>query len=113
MRPVRRVALVIALAGLASAGPAPRAGVNEAYWPTREWRRSSPEAQGMDSRVLAEAFDSVRQRKIPVHSLQIVRNGFLVLDAYFWPFQDGQMHDVASVRASRPPSPPSPSGGTS
>jgi len=102
MRPVRRVAIVVAfaLAGLAGAGSAPPAGVDQAYWPTREWRRSSPEAQGMDSRVLAEAFDYVRQRQIPIHSLQIVRNGFLVLDAYFWPFTNGTPHDVASVTKS-------------
>jgi len=54
----------------------------------------------MDSRVLAEAFDYIRQRKIPIHSLLIVRNGYLVLDAYFWPFQDGLLHDVASVTKS-------------
>ncbi len=54
----------------------------------------------MDSRVLADAFDYIRQHQVPIHSLQIVRNGYLVLDAYFWPFQDGQLHDLASVTKS-------------
>ena len=69
-------------------------------WPTRGWRHSTPEEQGMDSRVLAEAFDYIRQRQIPIHSLTIVRNGYIVLDAYFWPFQDSLLHDLASVTKS-------------
>src|SRR5208283_5710690 len=69
-------------------------------WPTREWRSSTPEAQGMDSEVLAQAFDYVRQNQIPIHSLLIVRNGYVVLDAYFYPFQEGLVHDGASMTKS-------------
>lgn len=54
----------------------------------------------MDSRVLAQAFDYIQQHQIPIHSLLIVRNGYIVLDAYFWPFADGQLHDLASVTKS-------------
>jgi CubicO group peptidase (beta-lactamase class C family) len=90
----------LALAGLALLGPLPRAAAQENYWPTHGWQRSSPEAQGMDSKVLAEAFDYIRQHQIPIHSLTIVRNGFIVLDAYFWPFQNRQLHDLASVTKS-------------
>jgi CubicO group peptidase (beta-lactamase class C family) len=54
----------------------------------------------MDSTVLAEAFDEIRGRQIPIHSLTIIRNGYLVLDAYFWPFQDKLLHDMASVTKS-------------
>ena len=103
MRHARRIAVVgaFALAGLAGASrPLPGAVAQEGHWPTHGWRRSSPEAQGMDSRVLSEAFDLIRQRKIAIHSLTIVRNGYLVLDAYFWPFQDDLRHDVASVTKS-------------
>jgi CubicO group peptidase (beta-lactamase class C family) len=70
------------------------------YWPTREWRSSSPEAQGMDSAKLAEAFDYIRQNKVPIHSLLIVRNGNIVLDASFYPFQADQLHDGASMTKS-------------
>ena len=90
----------LALTGLALLGPVPRAAAQETYWPTHGWQRSSPESQGMDSRVLAEAFDYIRQRQIPIHSLTIVRNGYIVLDAYFWPFQNRQVHDLASATKS-------------
>lgn len=81
------------------------AGVSEAlaqtvHWPTHGWRQSSPEAQGLDADALAEALDHVRDHGTRIHSLTIVRNGHLVLDAYFWPFEDGQLHDVASVTKS-------------
>ena len=69
-------------------------------WPTHGWAHSTPEAQGMDSNVLADAFDYIREHHIPIHSLQVVRNGYLVVDAYFWPFQDNQVHDLASVTKS-------------
>ncbi len=72
----------------------------ETYWPTHGWRSSTPEAQGMDSEVLAQAFDFVRQNHIPIHSLLIVRNGYIVLDAYFFPVQEGLVHDGASMTKS-------------
>jgi CubicO group peptidase (beta-lactamase class C family) len=54
----------------------------------------------MDSEVLAQAFDYVREYQIPIHSLVIVRNGYVVLDAYFYPFEEGQLHDGASMTKS-------------
>lgn len=89
----------IAAVVLAGAG-ASEACAQEVYWPTHGWRHSSPEAQGLDSDALADAFDYVRDQGTRIHSLTIVRNGYVVLDAYFWPFQDGQLHDVASVTKS-------------
>ena len=56
--------------------------------------------QGIDSEVLARVFEYVRLHQIPMHSLLIVRNGYVVLDAYFYPFQAGQVHDAASVTKS-------------
>ncbi len=41
----------------------------------------------MDSAMLAHTFDYVREHKTPIHSLTIVRNGYVVVDAYNWPFQ--------------------------
>jgi CubicO group peptidase (beta-lactamase class C family) len=65
-----------------------------------EWLTGTPEEVGLDSAPLAEMFDFVRERRIPVHSVQIVRHGRLVLDAYFYPYSAGIRHDVASVTKS-------------
>ncbi|MFX7957249.1 hypothetical protein ABTK56_19835, partial [Acinetobacter baumannii] len=75
----------------------PMAAAQEPVWPTQGWRTSTPEAQGLDSDALAEALDHVRDHGTRIHSLTIVRHGRIVLDAYFWPFQNGQVHDLASV----------------
>src|SRR5438045_9742633 len=37
---------------------------------------------------------------LPIHSLLIVRNRNIVLDAYFYPFQADQLHDGASMTKS-------------
>ena len=89
-----------ALAAGSTAARAQSTGPQGNDWPTHGWRRASPEAQGMDSRILADALDFIRNGRIPIHSLQIVRNGYLVLDAYLWPFVSGQLHDLASATKS-------------
>ncbi|HEX5686008.1 MAG TPA: serine hydrolase [Ideonella sp.] len=73
---------------------------NDGYYPGRVWRTSAPEAQGLDSQALVELFDAVEAEHLPIHSLQIVRYGHLVLDAYFHPFEAEARHDVASVTKS-------------
>ncbi|PYR93829.1 MAG: 6-aminohexanoate hydrolase [Acidobacteria bacterium] len=70
------------------------------YWPGDRWRSSPPEAQGMDSVVLADALEYIRVHRTRIHSLMIVRNGYVVLDASFFPFQKDTLHDVASVTKS-------------
>jgi CubicO group peptidase (beta-lactamase class C family) len=70
------------------------------YWPTRGWRSATPEQQGMDSAKLAEALDYIREHHIKIHSLLLVRNGYIVLDAYFYPYDKASLHDVASVTKS-------------
>ncbi|HDS1578516.1 TPA: serine hydrolase [Stenotrophomonas maltophilia] len=97
---IRFVAVGVMWAAALCGAGIPDARAQDIYWPTQGWRYSSPEAQGMDSEALADAFDYVREHDTPIHSLTIVRNGHVVLDAYFWPFQQGQSHDVASVTKS-------------
>jgi hypothetical protein len=66
-------------------------------WSTAAWTESSPEAQGMSSRDLADALEFARMNDINIHSLTVVRNGVMVLDAYFYPYTPEMRHDVASV----------------
>ena len=72
----------------------------DGYYPPAEWRTTTPEAQGIDSEVLVALFDAVEEKRLPIHSLHIVRYGHLVLDAYFHPFAPDERHDVASVTKS-------------
>ena len=79
--------------------PPPPAGTPD-YWPTQSWRMTTPEEQGFDSVQLAEGLQQLRDREIPIHSLLIIRNGYVVLDAYFDPFDGSWVHDLSSVTKS-------------
>src|SRR3989440_678143 len=69
-------------------------------WPTHGWRTSSPEAQGIDSRALADMVNTAREQHIPIHSLVIVRHGRVVLTATFYPYHEAELHDIASATKS-------------
>ena len=68
--------------------------------PAEGWPISTPEAQGFDSATLAGVVEQVDQQDLPVDSIQVVRNGVLILDAYFYPYLGDRTHDVASVTKS-------------
>ncbi len=52
------------------------------YWPTDGWRTSAPEAQGIDSRRLAQMWAYIQQKHVRIDSVTIIRHGYLVWDAY-------------------------------
>jgi CubicO group peptidase (beta-lactamase class C family) len=55
----------------------------------------------MDSALLAEGIDYLlEQDGFDIHSLTVIRDGHIVTDAYFYPFRDGWLHDLASVTKS-------------
>jgi CubicO group peptidase (beta-lactamase class C family) len=66
------------------------------YWPTQCWRESTPEQQGLDSKKLAEVFHHVKANATAVHSVLVIRNGYVVLDAVFYPYDRSNPHDIAS-----------------
>jgi CubicO group peptidase (beta-lactamase class C family) len=70
------------------------------YWPTDGWRSSTPEEHGFNSAKLAEALLTIREQNINIHSLLIIRNGEVVVDAYFYPYDGTTVHDQASVTKS-------------
>ena len=70
------------------------------FWPTEGWRSSTPEEQGFDSVKLAEGLLAMQKQDIDIHSLLIIRNGSVILDAYFSPYDGSFPHDLASVTKS-------------
>ncbi|MDD5083131.1 MAG: serine hydrolase [Dehalococcoidales bacterium] len=87
------------------------------YWPTRGWRTSTPEEQGMDTGGLIEALDFLTKKdhgpapeqlffttrdisKVNVHSLTVIRHGYLVTDVYFYPYTPNTKHDLGSATKS-------------
>jgi CubicO group peptidase (beta-lactamase class C family) len=70
------------------------------YFPGRSWRQSTPEAQGLDSTLLAQMVENILRKSLNVHSVTILRHGYIVMDAYFSPYRQDASHDVASVTKS-------------
>jgi CubicO group peptidase (beta-lactamase class C family) len=71
---------------------------NNQYWPTEGWRTATPESQGMDSAVIADTFEAFRNRN--VHSIVIIRNGYLIAETYNESTDTGTLQDVRSVTKS-------------
>lgn len=70
------------------------------YWPTNGWQTTTPEEQGLNSAQLAEGVQAIHDKGTAIDSLMIVRNGYVVLDAYFSPYDGSFPHDLGSVTKS-------------
>jgi CubicO group peptidase (beta-lactamase class C family) len=74
--------------------------LSQQYIPGDTWRESLPEEQGVDSRSLVEMLKFIRRGQIPVHSIVVVRHGYIVLDVSFYPYNPDWPHDMASATKS-------------
>jgi CubicO group peptidase (beta-lactamase class C family) len=96
-----QLGIVFVLIGfLVGCTPASSSPTPPAYWPTDGWRSTAPEEQGMDSEKLAQMVEYIQEEKLDLHSLLIVRNGYLVSEVYVYPYSAGQVHFIASVTKS-------------
>jgi len=71
----------------------------ESYWPTDEWRTADPEDVGIYSGLLDDMLMEIRDRGIGVDSVAVVRDGYVVLDEYFSPYE-GEPHIIYSCTKS-------------
>ena len=80
--------------------------VNPDYWPTQGWQISTPEEQGMDSAELLEMVEyyeakRLKNEKLSIDSITIVRNGYMVADIYLNPlFPKDTKHIIHSCTKS-------------
>jgi CubicO group peptidase (beta-lactamase class C family) len=72
----------------------------EPYWPTDGWRVATPEAAGIDPRMLDEMIEAVDSRGIGADSLMVIRHGYIVSDAYFAPYNPWENHIIYSCTKS-------------
>ncbi len=70
------------------------------YYPGDTWRTSTPEAQGMDSGYLADMLNNIQSNKLEIHSVVIIRHGYLVLEAYKSGFGKEIIGEIHSVTKS-------------
>lgn len=74
----------------------------QAPWPTEKWPRSIPEEQGINRKRWDDLVRRIRhENECPhLHSLLIIRNGFLVLEEYFGGFDAETANSMQSVSKS-------------
>jgi CubicO group peptidase (beta-lactamase class C family) len=76
------------------------ATVQPDYWPTSDWRTSTPEQQGMDSGLILAMLEEIRSEDLGIHSVLIVRHGFLVTEVYYPPYLQEMKHPIFSMTKS-------------
>ena len=70
------------------------------YWPTAEWKTKQPEAVGMDSQKLQQAIEYAATSKFNTEGILIVKNGYIVGEAYFGAFKKKRRHISHSMAKS-------------
>lgn len=70
------------------------------YWPTKDWRSATPESQGMNSDLLENMMDIIWEKDLDIDSVLIVRNGYIVLDAYKFPGNSDHKNNIYSCTKS-------------
>lgn len=64
------------------------------------WKTSTPAEEGMDPAILTEMYRDIEKSGKSINSITIIRNGYLVNDTYFYPYQEGLEHSLNSCTKS-------------
>jgi len=70
------------------------------YWPDTEWRASTPEEQGLDSASILSMLQEIQKKDLNIHSVLVVRHGYLVTEVYFPPYTREIKHPLHSITKS-------------
>ena len=79
---------------------APHGKAGADAWPTKEWRTSSPEDEGMSGEKLQAALASARKQGLSLHGLLVIRHGSIVMEKYFAPYDATTPHSLYSCTKS-------------
>lgn len=78
----------------------PLAAQADVPWPTDGWLSATPESQGMESALLAEAYEAIQDNDLDIHSLLVIRHGYLVAEMYRYPYTADTLNDQRSITKS-------------
>ncbi|MBN2511225.1 MAG: serine hydrolase, partial [Spirochaetales bacterium] len=91
---VSMLLILINLSGCTTAHKQP------AIFPGENWQRSTPEAQGMDSKMLLDAFKLMDLPKSAINSMVVIRNGYIIAEYYRQPYTKETRHMINSSTKS-------------
>jgi CubicO group peptidase (beta-lactamase class C family) len=92
--------ILIVMAALLVLLFSPLAAQEAVPWPTDGWLTATPESQGMDAALLAEAYEAIQNNDLDIHSLLVIRHGYLVAEMYSYPYTADTLHDQRSITKS-------------
>ncbi|MFX0185781.1 MAG: serine hydrolase domain-containing protein [Candidatus Hodarchaeota archaeon] len=69
-------------------------------WLTDDWNTSPLDHHGMDSQLLTDMYSYIEEQVHHMHSLMIVRNGFIVAEQYFNGWNQKLEHELYSCTKS-------------
>jgi CubicO group peptidase (beta-lactamase class C family) len=70
------------------------------YWPTDGWKRAVPETVGVDSGKLHASLESRDFDALGIHSIVVIRDGYIVAEAYRYPYSRETRHLIYSCTKS-------------
>jgi CubicO group peptidase (beta-lactamase class C family) len=70
------------------------------YWPTDEWLNTTPEEQGLDSNTLNRIDEIIIENDIELHSVIIIKNGYIVYEKYYNYYSQYMLHTIQSCTKS-------------
>jgi CubicO group peptidase (beta-lactamase class C family) len=70
------------------------------YWPATDWPISTPEEQGLDSGSILSMLEEILNEELNIHSVLVIRNGYLVTEIYFPPYTQETIHPTYSITKS-------------
>jgi CubicO group peptidase (beta-lactamase class C family) len=74
--------------------------LDSAYWPTDEWRTSTPEKQDMDPAQLQQMMHLIDEQGFAYDSVLVVRHGHVVFEEYRNGYNQNTRHHLQSVTKS-------------
>jgi CubicO group peptidase (beta-lactamase class C family) len=89
--------VIVSVSGCTGAAT-PTAGTPD--WPTTDWRTSTPEEQGLDSALILDMLQEIQAKQLPIHSILLIRHGYLVSEVYFPPYTSELKHPLFSASKS-------------
>ena len=70
------------------------------YWPEEAWRTATPEEQGLDSASILSMLQEIQEKDLNIHSVLIVRHGYMLTEVYFPPYTREIKHPQYSITKS-------------
>lgn len=93
---MKRLLTVFVILMLASSA-VPILADGDAPFPTKEWAVSTPEEQGVSSKELLALLTPLTQENFHFDSLVVVRNGYIIAEAYNAPYGPEDTHQLQSA----------------